>query len=212
MDLGLFGGWSSMVGALIEAVVFYLYAILLLRVAGKTTVGTARIFDFVSTVAMGTMVGSTIISSSIALTTGLAGLTALVALQWSVAYASSRSGRFYRITTNTPTALRGLVFPRREPQRRAHYARGREGEDPGERPPDPGVCGRGGARDDGQRGGHKLLGTHRARGARRKPHGTGGPRLRGEQGELRHYFTQVPRRGVRKFEERGRACRGKARW
>jgi uncharacterized membrane protein YcaP (DUF421 family) len=94
-----------MVGALIEAVVFYLYAIMLLRVAGKTTVGTARIFDFVSTVAMGTMIGSTIISSSIALTTGLAGLTALVALQWSVAYASSRSGRFYRITTNTPRLL-----------------------------------------------------------------------------------------------------------
>ena len=105
MDLGLFGVWGGMVGALIEAVVFYLYAILLLRVAGKTTVGTARIFDFVSTVAMGTIVGSTIISSSIALTTGLVGLTALVALQWSVAYASSHSGRFYRITTNTPRLL-----------------------------------------------------------------------------------------------------------
>ncbi len=105
MDLGLFGGWGSMMGALIEAVVFYSYAVVLLRLAGKTTVGTARIFDFVSTVAMGTMVGSTIISSSIALTTGLAGLTALVALQWAVAYASSRSGLFYRITTNTPRLL-----------------------------------------------------------------------------------------------------------
>ena len=49
---------------------------------------------------MGTMIGSTI-----ALTTGLVGLTALVALQWAVAYASSRSGRFYPITTNTPRLL-----------------------------------------------------------------------------------------------------------
>lgn len=105
MTWGLFGGWSNMLGTLIEAVVFYSYAILLLRVAGKTTVGTARIFDFVSTVAMGTMIGSTIISSSITLTTGLVGLTALVALQWTVAYASSRGGRFYRITTNTPRLL-----------------------------------------------------------------------------------------------------------
>ncbi len=105
MDLGLFGSWINMANALIEAVVFYFYAILLLRLAGKTTVGTARIFDFVSTVAMGTMIGSTIISSTIALTTGMVGLTALVALQWSVAYASSRSGRFYRITTNTPRLL-----------------------------------------------------------------------------------------------------------
>jgi uncharacterized membrane protein YcaP (DUF421 family) len=105
VDLGLFGGWSNMVGTLIEAVVFYFYAILLLRISGKTTVGTARIFDFVSTVATGTMVGSTIISSSIALTTGLVGLTALVALQWAVAYASSRNGRFYQVTTNTPRLL-----------------------------------------------------------------------------------------------------------
>ena len=51
------------------------------------------------------MLGFTIISKSIPLTTGLVGLTALVALQWSVAYASSRSGRFYRITTNTPRLL-----------------------------------------------------------------------------------------------------------
>jgi uncharacterized membrane protein YcaP (DUF421 family) len=105
VDLGLFGGWGSALGTLIEAVVFYFYAILLLRISGKTTVGTARIFDFVRTVAMGTMIGSTIISSTIALTTGLVGLTALVALQWAVAYASSRSGRFYRITTNTPRLL-----------------------------------------------------------------------------------------------------------
>ena len=105
MDLGLFGGWGSALGTLIEAVVFYFYAILLLRISGKTTVGTARIFAFVSTVAMGTMIGSTIISSTIALTTGLVGLTALVALQWAVAYASSRSGRFYPITTNTPRLL-----------------------------------------------------------------------------------------------------------
>jgi uncharacterized membrane protein YcaP (DUF421 family) len=76
VDLGLFGGWSNMVGTLIEAVVFYFYAILLLRISGKTTVGTARIFDFVSTVAMG-----------------------------AVASASSRNGRFYQVTTNTPRLL-----------------------------------------------------------------------------------------------------------
>ena len=92
-------------GALVEALVFYPYAVLLLRVAGKTTVGTARVFDLVSTVAMGTVIGSTIISQSIALATGMVGLTAIVALQWTVAYASSRSARFYRVTTNTPRLL-----------------------------------------------------------------------------------------------------------
>jgi len=102
MDLGLFGGWSSMAGA---PVVFYLYAVLLLRLAGKTTVSTARVFDFVCTVTMKTTIGSTIVSRNIALTTDLAGLTALVGLQWAVAHASSRSGRFYRLATNTPRLL-----------------------------------------------------------------------------------------------------------
>ncbi len=78
---------------------------LLLRLSGMATVGTARIFDLVSTVAEGTVIGSTIISPSIALTTGMVGLTAIVALQWTVAYASSRSARFYPITTNTPRLL-----------------------------------------------------------------------------------------------------------
>ena len=105
MDLVLFGGWISMVAVLIKAVVFYLYAVLLLRLAGKTTVSTVRIFDFASTVAMGTIIGTTIISSSIALTNGIIGLTALVALQGAVAYASSRSRRLHRITTNTPRLL-----------------------------------------------------------------------------------------------------------
>jgi uncharacterized membrane protein YcaP (DUF421 family) len=35
----------------------------------------------------------------------MVGLTAIVALQWTVAYASSRSARFYPITTNTPRLL-----------------------------------------------------------------------------------------------------------
>jgi uncharacterized membrane protein YcaP (DUF421 family) len=51
------------------------------------------------------VIGSTIISPSIALSTGVVGLTAIVALQWTVAYASSRSARFYPITTNTPRLL-----------------------------------------------------------------------------------------------------------
>lgn len=105
MDLVLFGGWISMVAALVKAIIFYFYAILLLRLAGKTTVSTVRIFGFVTTVAMGAIIGSTIISPSIPLTNGIAGFTALVALQWFFAYASSRSERFYRITTNAPRLL-----------------------------------------------------------------------------------------------------------
>lgn len=105
MDLSLFGGWSSATSVLVKVVIFYFYAVLLLRLAGKRTIATTTVFDFVSTVAMGTIIGTTIISSSIALSDGIVGLTALVGLQGLVAYASTHSARVHRITTNTPRLL-----------------------------------------------------------------------------------------------------------
>ncbi len=105
MDLGLFGGWSGATSVLVKVVIFYFYAVLLLRLAGKRTIATTTVFDFVSTVAMGTIIGTTIVSSSIALSDGIIGLTALVALQWLVAYASAHSARVHWITTNTPRLL-----------------------------------------------------------------------------------------------------------
>ena len=39
MDLGLSGGWAGMAGPLVEAAILYPYAVLVLRLAGKTTVG-----------------------------------------------------------------------------------------------------------------------------------------------------------------------------
>jgi uncharacterized membrane protein YcaP (DUF421 family) len=105
MDSGLWGGWDRLESGIIEAVAMYAYTVVLLRLAGKRTIASATVFDFVSTVAMGTMVGSTIVSSSIALSDGIAGITALVALQWVVAWASSRNERFRSLITNTPRLL-----------------------------------------------------------------------------------------------------------
>ncbi len=105
MDLGLFKGWDRIVGVVVETVVFYWCAILLLRIAGKRTVAKMTIFDFLSTVAMASIMAGTVISDSVALSEGLAALTTLVALQWIVAFIAARSERFYRLITNTPRLL-----------------------------------------------------------------------------------------------------------
>ncbi len=81
MDLGLFKGWDRIIAVVVETLVFYWYALLLLRVAG------------------------TVISDSVALAEGLAALTTLVALQWIVAFIAARSERFYGLITNTPRLL-----------------------------------------------------------------------------------------------------------
>ncbi len=105
MGWDLWAGWESGASRVIEAIAMYGYTIVLLRLAGKRTIARATVFDFVSTVAIGTMVGSTIISASIALSDGIAGLTALVALQWVVAWASTHSERFHHLITNSPSEL-----------------------------------------------------------------------------------------------------------
>ncbi len=105
MDLGLFKGWDRIVGVVVETVVFYWYAILLLRIAGKRTVAKMTIFDFLSTVAMAFIMAGTVISDSVALSEGIAALTTLVALQWIVAFIAARSERFYGLITNTPRLL-----------------------------------------------------------------------------------------------------------
>ncbi len=105
MDLGLFKGWDRVLGVITETVVFYWYAIFLLRVAGKRTVAKMTIFDFLSTVAMASIIAGTVISESVALAEGVAALTTLVALQWTVAFVAARSERFYGLITNTPRLL-----------------------------------------------------------------------------------------------------------
>ncbi len=94
-----------MLAVVVETVVFYWYALLLLRVAGKRTVAKMTIFDFLSTVAMASIIAGTVISDSVALAEGLAALTTLVALQWIVAFLAARSERFYGLITNTPRLL-----------------------------------------------------------------------------------------------------------
>ena len=105
MDLGLFKGWDRLVAVVVETVVFYWYALFLLRLAGKRTVATMTIFDFLSTVAMASIIAGTVISESVALAEGIAALTTLVALQWTVAFIAARSERFHGLITNTPRLL-----------------------------------------------------------------------------------------------------------
>ncbi len=105
MNLNLFGGWGGIVSAFIEAVMFYAYTVLLLRVAGKRTTGKMTTFDFVSTVAMGSTIAGTVISRDVPLASGMAALTALVGMQWIVAFTASRNSRFESFITSTPRLL-----------------------------------------------------------------------------------------------------------
>lgn len=89
----------------ITAVVFYAYMVFLLRISGKRTTMQMTSFDFVSTVAMATIIGSTILQGTVSLIEGMIAVTALVALQWGAGQMSARSSRIRHLITSKPTLL-----------------------------------------------------------------------------------------------------------
>lgn len=105
MDMDVLIGVDQALEIAVTAVIFYGYMVFLLRITGKRTTMSMTSFDFVSTVAMATIVGSTILQGTISLVEGMVAVTALVALQWLAGLISARSAVVRRIVTSEPTLL-----------------------------------------------------------------------------------------------------------
>lgn len=89
----------------INAAAFYVYMVALLRITGKRTTMSMTSFDFVSTVAMATIIGSTILQGTISLLEGMVAVTVLVAMQWVAGLVSARSQAARNIITSGPSLL-----------------------------------------------------------------------------------------------------------
>lgn len=101
----LFDGWHGVLQAALAAALVYVGLVVLLRVSGKRTLSQLNAFDFVVTVALGSTVASTILSSSVSVVEGLAALAVLVGLQWGVATATTRLPPLRKVVTNEPALI-----------------------------------------------------------------------------------------------------------
>lgn len=77
--------WKSLVAIVITATGIYLAVILFTRLAGKRSFSKMSSFDFAMTVAVGSLIATTVLSSSVSLWDGIIGLAAIYLLQISVA-------------------------------------------------------------------------------------------------------------------------------
>lgn len=77
--------WKSQLAIVITAVGIYLAVILFTRLAGKRSFSKMSSFDFAMTVAVGSLIATTVLSSSVSLWDGITGLAAIYLLQISVA-------------------------------------------------------------------------------------------------------------------------------
>jgi len=96
---------SDVTTVVLTAVFAYVWLVLLLRVSGKRTLSQLNAFDFIVTVALGSIMASTILSASVAWTEGAAALAALAALQFVAAWGSTRFDWVRTAITSQPTVL-----------------------------------------------------------------------------------------------------------
>lgn len=92
-------GWVALLGALI-----YLWILLSLQINGLRTFTSFSGYDFVMTVAVGSIVASVVLSSSVALVDGLVAIASLVLVQRLITEAR-RSHRVERTVDNKPLLL-----------------------------------------------------------------------------------------------------------
>lgn len=76
---------KSLIAIVITAVGIYLAVIIFTRIAGKRSFSKMSSFDFAMTVAVGSIIATTVLSASVSLWDGIVGLAAVYALQISVA-------------------------------------------------------------------------------------------------------------------------------
>ena len=95
---------EHLLAVFLSAVGIYFAVILFTRIAGKRSFSKMSSFDFAMTIAIGSIIGSTLLLASVNLVTGIVGLASVYLLQQLVAYLR-RYDFFGKIVENKPFLL-----------------------------------------------------------------------------------------------------------
>lgn len=83
----------------------YVALVVLLRITGKRSLSKMNAFDFVVTVALGSILASTILNDDVSVSEGLLAFSLLCGLQFVVTFLSVRWNPFSRLVKSEPTVL-----------------------------------------------------------------------------------------------------------
>lgn len=108
-----FDGWDDLVRVLVVGVLSYVGIVVLLRATGKRTLSKMNAFDFIVTVALGSILASLLLNEDVTLSEGLLAIAVLCALQYAVTWLSLRSEWFQSLVKARPAVLlsRGERLP-----------------------------------------------------------------------------------------------------
>lgn len=96
--------WEAFGAIILTAVGIYFAVIIMTRICGKRSFSKMSSFDFAMTVAVGSIIATTILSKTVSLSDGITGIVVVYLLQIGVAFAR-RNSTIRRLVDNTPLLL-----------------------------------------------------------------------------------------------------------
>jgi uncharacterized membrane protein YcaP (DUF421 family) len=100
-----FSSWGRLGDVALGALLFYVFIVMLTRVLGKRTTGQMNNFDWLVTVAVGSLAASGILLESVSLLDAAVGIVVLGVLQWLTTWLSLRVTWFAHIVKGRPRLL-----------------------------------------------------------------------------------------------------------
>ena len=100
-----FAGWAPLVRIVVVGVSMYVALVVFLRLSGSRTLSTMNAFDFIVTVAIGSVFGRALTAKSVALAEAVVAFGLLVSLQFTVTWVQVRWSWFRSVVTNPPSLL-----------------------------------------------------------------------------------------------------------
>ncbi|MEX2132605.1 MAG: YetF domain-containing protein [Acidimicrobiia bacterium] len=100
-----FDGWEPVLRILMIGPLAFITLVVVLRSSGKRTLSKMNAFDFVVTIALGSLFATVIINQEVTLAEGAASFAVLVVAQFAITFISVRSDRFERFLKAEPTLL-----------------------------------------------------------------------------------------------------------
>ncbi|MGB3308285.1 MAG: YetF domain-containing protein [Nodosilinea sp.] len=101
----LFGSWNAVLHTLIVGTLSYIGLIGLLRVSGKRTLSKWNAFDFVVTIAFGSILASALLTGSTSFVQAMLAIGLLVGLQYLLTWLSVRTDQVQSLVKAEPTLL-----------------------------------------------------------------------------------------------------------
>ena len=101
----LFDNWADIARILVSTLLSYIAIVVILRISGKRSLSKMNAFDFVVTIALGSVLASTLLLKDTSIADGVAALAGLAGLQLFVTWLSNRWKGFAATIRSEPRLL-----------------------------------------------------------------------------------------------------------